>query len=84
MIKKLLSQKWLVVFHVFLISLLSFSWASAHGGNTALIHACVNNTSGELKIVGANTNCPNNYRALECIARWWTVQAFAICANVAP
>ena len=69
MFQKLLSPKSLVVFAVILISLLSVTLVSAHGGNTALIHACVNNTSGEIKIVGANSNCPSNYRALD-----WNIQ----------
>jgi hypothetical protein len=69
MIRNLLSPKWLVAFSVVLISLVSVTLVSAHGGNTALIHACVNNTSGEIKIVGANSNCPSNYRALD-----WSIQ----------
>src|ERR1700752_2924656 len=69
MVQKLLSPKWLVAFNVVLISLLSVTLVSAHGGHTALIHACVNNTSGEIKIVGANSNCPSNYRALD-----WNIQ----------
>jgi len=69
MFQKLLSPKWLVVFNVVLISLLSVTLVSAHGGNTALIHACVNNTSGEIKIIGANATCPNNSRALD-----WNIQ----------
>ena len=69
MFQKLLSQKLLVVLNVVLISLMGATLVSAHGGNTALIHACVNNTSGELKIVGANSNCPNNYRPLD-----WNIQ----------
>jgi hypothetical protein len=69
MFQKLLSPKWLVAFNVVLMSLLSVTLVSAHGGNTALIHACVNNTSGEIKIIGANANCPNNYRALD-----WNIQ----------
>ena len=52
-----------------LLSLLGVTYVSAHGGNTALIHACVNNTSGEVKIVGANSACPSNYRALD-----WNIQ----------
>lgn len=69
MFQKLLSPKWLVVLNVVLISLMSVTLVSAHGGNTALIHACVNNTSGEIKIVNPNVNCPNNYRALD-----WNIQ----------
>ena len=69
MFQRLLFPKWLVVLNVVLISLVSVTLASAHGGNTALIHACVSNTSGEIKIVGANATCPNNYRALD-----WSIQ----------
>src|SRR5688572_15598965 len=69
MFQKLLFPKWLVVLNVVLISLVSVTLVSAHGGNTALIHACVNNTSGEIKIIGANATCPNNYRALD-----WNIQ----------
>jgi len=72
MFQKLLFPKWLVALNVVLISLVSVTLASAHGGNIALIHACVNNTSGEIKIVGANSNCPSNYRALD-----WNIQGSA-------
>ena len=69
MIQKLLFPKWLVVFAVTITMFLSVTYVSAHGGNTALIHACVSNSSGEIKIVGANSNCPSNYRALD-----WNIQ----------
>jgi hypothetical protein len=69
MFQKLLSPKSLVAFAVILLTLLSATFVSAHGGNTTLIHACVNNTSGEIKIVGANSNCPSNFRALD-----WNIQ----------
>jgi hypothetical protein len=69
MFQKLLSPKWLVALNVVLISLMSVTLVSAHGGNTALIHSCVNNTSGEIKIIAANANCPSNYRSLD-----WSVQ----------
>ena len=69
MTQKFLSSKLLVALNVFLISLLSVTWVSAHGGNTAIIHSCVNNTSGEIKIVAANANCPSNYRSLD-----WGIQ----------
>ena len=72
MIQKLLFPKWLVVLNIVLISLMSVTLVSAHGGNTALIHACVSNSSGEIKIVGANANCPSNYRALD-----WNIQGLA-------
>jgi hypothetical protein len=69
MFQKMLSPKRLAAFAVILIALLSVTYVSAHGGNTALIHACVSNSSGELKIVGANATCPNNYRPLD-----WNIQ----------
>jgi hypothetical protein len=69
MFQKLLFPKWLVVLNMVLISLVSVTLVSAHGGNTTLIHACVSNSSGEIKIVGANANCPSNYRALD-----WNIQ----------
>ena len=39
--------------------------AAAHGGDSNLIHACVNNASGEIKIVNANDTCPNSSTALD-------------------
>lgn len=69
MFQKFLSSKLLVIFNVVLITLTSVTLVSAHGGNTALIHACVNNESGEIKIVGANSNCPRNFRTLD-----WNIQ----------
>ena len=41
----------------------------AHGGGTDRIHSCVNNGSGELKVVGANERCRRNWAALD-----WNVQ----------
>jgi hypothetical protein len=69
MMPKLLSPKLTVAFAVILLSLVSVTYVSAHGGNIALIHSCVNNTSGEIKIIGANATCPSNYRALD-----WNIQ----------
>ena len=72
MFKKFRFPKWAAVFIVIQISLLSVTLVSAHGVNAALIHSCVNNTSGEIKIVGANSNCPSNYRGLD-----WNIQGLA-------
>jgi hypothetical protein len=69
MIQKLFSPRSMVALAVILLSLVSVTYVSAHGGNTALIHACVNNTSGEIKIIGANANCPSNYHSLD-----WNIQ----------
>jgi hypothetical protein len=38
---------------------------SAHGGDVALIHACVNDSSGTLKIVGADQECSNGWSPLD-------------------
>jgi len=36
-----------------------------HGGDVTLIHSCVNKSSGEIKIVGANATCKNNENSLD-------------------
>jgi hypothetical protein len=36
-----------------------------HGGDSTLIHACVNKSSGEIKIVTATASCKNNETALD-------------------
>lgn len=36
----------------------------ADGGDTALIHACVKDKGGDVKIVGASTACPSGYSPL--------------------
>jgi hypothetical protein len=41
----------------------------AHGGDPDAIHACVNNASGEVKIVGANDTCKNGWTS-----RDWNIQ----------
>jgi len=65
MFQKLFSSKWLLVLNVVLISLMSVTLVSAHGGDTALIHACVHKSSGEIMIIGENATCPRNYYALD-------------------
>ena len=55
---------------LFLLSVLVFAIAGvkpavkADGGDSTLIHACVNKSSGEIKIVGANASCKNNETSL--------------------
>ncbi|HMH52320.1 MAG TPA: hypothetical protein VK548_18925 [Candidatus Acidoferrum sp.] len=48
---------------------LSLAWATpevaAHGGNAALIHSCVNKSSGEVKIVGPNSSCKPHENAVD-------------------
>ncbi len=69
MFRKIVSPKWLLALAIVFVSVVGATIVSAHGGNTALIHACVSNSSGEVKIVGANATCPSNYRALD-----WNIQ----------
>lgn len=42
---------------------------SAHGGDGALIHACKNNTSGTIRIVGPNDSCRDSESPLD-----WNIQ----------
>src|SRR5687768_13554992 len=41
----------------------------AHGGDITLIHACVRNNTGAIRIVGASDTCTNNERPLD-----WRIQ----------
>lgn len=41
----------------------------AHGGDTALIHACKKNSNGQIRIVGPNESCTNNETPLD-----WNIQ----------
>jgi hypothetical protein len=43
--------------------------AIAHGGDTTLIHACVKNSNGSIRIVSATTNCVSGETALD-----WRIQ----------
>jgi hypothetical protein len=43
--------------------------ASAHGGDATLVHACINNNSGGVRIVGPNQACLHNETA-----RDWSIQ----------
>ena len=38
--------------------------ASADGGDTSFVHACINNNSGETKIIGVDEDCRNNWTHL--------------------
>ena len=37
-------------------------YTKADGGDISLIHACVKDRGGDVKIVGANSGCPSGYR----------------------
>lgn len=58
----------LLILAAFLLGILSVRTIQiiyAHGGNTNLIHACVKNGNGDLRIVDVNKNCKDNETALE-------------------
>jgi hypothetical protein len=57
---------WLVLGSVVVLALAVVTPAVyMHGGDSTLIHACVNKSSGEIKIVGASSSCKNNETALD-------------------
>jgi hypothetical protein len=61
------------VFLVFVGALLSvgvWTMVYAHGGDPNLIHSCVNNKSGEIKIIDASETCSKNWSPLD-----WNKQA---------
>lgn len=56
---------WLFLGLVFVLALAGVMPAVyADGGDSTLIHACVNKSSGEIKIVGADASCKKNETAL--------------------
>lgn len=48
--------------------LISFGNVHAHGGDPTKIHACVNKSSGEIKIVAPNATCKPNENAVDWAA----------------
>lgn len=53
-----------------LLGMSGVMYVSAHGGEGTLIHACVSNRNGAVRIVGANTGCDaNRETALD-----WSIQ----------
>jgi hypothetical protein len=57
---------WLVLGSAFVLAL---AWGTpgvyAHGGDPTLIHSCVANNNGNVRIVGADTSCRNNEIAVD-------------------
>jgi hypothetical protein len=45
------------------------TWALAHGGDPKLVHACVNDESGAVRVVGAKDQCSKKETALD-----WSIQ----------
>lgn len=41
------------------------TWALAHGGNTELVHSCVNNQSGDIRVVEPKDECMKGETPLE-------------------
>ena len=62
----------LLVIAVLVIGLLAASMASAHGGDTTRIHACINNSSGTIHVVGPDGACNGNEMAVD-----WNIQGVA-------
>lgn len=57
---------WLFLGSMFVLALAVVTPAVyMHGGDSTLIHACVNKSSGEIKIVNATASCKNNETALD-------------------
>ena len=60
---------WLLVVSAFSYSLaVSTPGAFAHGGDPALVHSCVNKSSGEVKIVSPNATCKPHENAVDWAA----------------
>ena len=53
-----LSNRFVVVIVLAIVLVGGVTWAFALDGNT--IYACVNNSSGEIKIVGSSDDCKKN------------------------
>lgn len=59
------TKRSLVFLTVPLVGVAAVTFASANGGNTALIHSCINNSSGTIKIVSATGACGNNEMSVD-------------------
>ncbi len=60
------ATRWLLLGSAFVLALVGVTpRVYAHGGDLTLIHACVNKSSGEIKIVGASASCKNHETAVD-------------------
>jgi hypothetical protein len=60
------AMRWMLLGLAFVLTLAGVTpMVYAHGGDPTLIHACVNKSSGEVKIVGASASCKNNETAVD-------------------
>ena len=60
------ATRWMLPGLAFVLTLARVTpMVDAHGGDPTLIHACVNKSSGEVKIVGASASCKNNETAVD-------------------
>ena len=62
--KKLLHIRFVLVAFVIGFFLSPAIISRADGGDISLIHACVKDKGGDVKIVGANSSCPSGYSPL--------------------
>lgn len=67
--KKHIPHLFIFIFGIAFASLLPVLNAYAHGGNISLIHGCVKNSNGSLRIIGANDSCNGNESPLD-----WSIQ----------
>jgi hypothetical protein len=58
-------KKMLSVIIVTALVAYAVTMALAHGGDTTLIHTCVNNSSGTIKIIASDRECANNETPLD-------------------
>lgn len=60
-----ISKRWALVILLTILVMGGAVFVNAQEGDSNLIHACVNNSSGTIKIVSPNDECANNEIALD-------------------
>ena len=70
MTRRMVTGKWpllgiAAVVIVALAGALVTTQIGAHGGDPDLLHSCINNASGEVKIIGPNDACQKNWTAVD-------------------
>ena len=70
MTRRMVTSKWpllgiAAIVIVALAGALVTTQIGAHGGDPDLLHSCINNASGEVKIIGPNDACQKNWTAVD-------------------
>ena len=70
MTRRMVTSKWpllgiAAIVIVALAGALVTTQIGAHGGDPDLIHSCINNASGEVKIIGPDDTCKKNWTAVD-------------------